>query len=671
MQTTVAHSPLMSWLPVARDFRGDLRAALDGAKPTECLESLASLAACRLGFLETVQLDRASGRLGLKEAPGFLPIRLAILASSTVDHLSPAIRVAGLRRKLLIDVHSGGYGQYRQELLDPTSALHQFAPQAVLFSLTARDAIAGVPLTATAAQVENTIARFIAELRSFWRKAREIGNAAVIQQTFIDVTEPLFGGYDRIVPAAPTRVVARLNDQLCEAAARDGVLLLDVARASERDGIDAWFDVGRWLQGKLEIAPQAAPLYGDLVARILAAQRGLSKKCLVLDLDNTLWGGVIGDEGLDGIVLGEGSAAGEAHLALQHYAKQLKERGIILAVCSKNDEKIAEAVFRDHPEMVLRRSDIAAFLANWDDKAQNLKTIAARLNIGVDSLVFVDDNPVERARVRQSLPMVAVPELPEDAAHYVRCLAEAGYFEAVAFTSEDRERAQQYAANAEREALLGSAESMDEFLRGLNMSVMFGPFTSVDHARVVQLINKTNQFNTTTRRYASEEVAHITSLPEALTLQFRLVDRVGDNGLVSTMILRPTPEDEDVLEIENWVMSCRVFGRELEYEAMNIAVEAARERGARALVANYIPTAKNDVIKTLYPNLGFTEVNQSAPANGATRWLINLADYVERDTHIVVQEQQDDRSRNSIEIHPHSSRSAARRLDRVGDGNPA
>jgi FkbH-like protein len=206
-------------------------------------------------------------------------------------------------------------------------------------------------------------------------------------------------------------------------------------------------------------------------------------------------------------------------------------------------------------------------------------------------LVFVDDNPIERARVRQSLPMVAVPELPEDLAHYVRCLAEAGYFEAVAFTAEDRDRAQQYAANADREALLGSAESMDAFLRGLQMTVLYGPFTTIDHPRVVQLINKTNQFNTTTRRYASEEVEHAVSRPEALTLQFRLLDRVGDNGLVSTMILRPTPDDEDVLEIENWVMSCRVFGRQLEFEAMNIAVDLARARGARALIANYIPAA--------------------------------------------------------------------------------
>src|SRR6266852_1747832 len=387
--------PTMSWLPIAPDFRGDLRASLDAPGPTDCLENLAYLASFRLGFLETVQLDRALGRLGAKEAPGFLPIRLAVLASSTIDHLLPAIRVAGLRRRLLIDVHSGAYGQYRQDLLDPTSSLHQFAPQTMLFSVTAREAIAAVPLTATIREVDETISRLIGELRSLWRKARENYNAAIIQQTFIDVTEPLFG---------------------------------------------------------------------DFVARILAAQRGLSKKCLVLDLDNTLWGGVVGDDGLDGIVLGEGSAVGEAHLALQRYAKQLKERGVILTVCSKNDPGIAEAVFREHPEMVLRWSDIAAFVANWDDKVENLKIIANRLNIGIDSLVFVDDNPVERARVRQSLPTVAVPELPDDAAQYVRCLAEAGYFEAVAFTSEDRQRAEQYAANAEREALLASAQSMGDFL---------------------------------------------------------------------------------------------------------------------------------------------------------------------------------------------------------------
>jgi FkbH-like protein len=343
---------------------------------------------------------------------------------------------------------------------------------------------------------------------------------------------------------------------------------------------------------------------------------------------------VIGDDGLEGIIIGEGSAAGEAHLALQRYAKQLKERGVILAVCSKNDAKTAEAAFHEHPEMLLRRSDIAVFLANWDDKAENLKAIAIRLNIGIDSLVFVDDNPVERARIRQSLPAVAVPELPDDAAHYVRCLSDAGYFEAVAFTSEDRHRAEFYAANAERETLLGSTQSMDGFLRGLEMSVVYGPFTTVDHARIVQLFNKTNQFNATTRRYTSEEITHLAGMPNVLTLQFRLLDRIGDNGLVSAMILRPTANKEKVLEIENWVMSCRAFGRRLEFEAMNIAVEAAHRLGIKGFIADYIATPKNNVISALYPSLGFTAVSEPEVCNGVTRWFLNLADYVTHQSYI-------------------------------------
>jgi FkbH-like protein len=556
------------------------------------------------------------------------------LASSTVDHLLPAIRVAGLRRRLLIEVYTGAYGQYRQELLDHASPLHAFAPNVVLFFVTAREAIAGLPLAATMADAEKAVAESVENLRFLWRKARDAFNASVIQETCLNVADSVFGNYDRLVPGAPSRLVAQLNNKLSEAAAEDAVLLLDIARASERDGIDAWFDPARWLQAKMEIAPQAAPLYGDLVARVLAAQRGLSKKCLVLDLDNTLWGGVIGDDGIDGIVLGEGNAAGEAHLALQHYAKQLKERGVVLAVCSKNDPAIAEAAFNDHPDMFLKRSDIAAFVANWDDKAENLKIIASRLNIGVDSLVFVDDNPVERARIRQSLPSVAVPEMPADIAHYVRCLADAGYFEAVSFTAEDRERAGQYAANLERDALLGSAASMDDFLRSLGMSVVYGPFTSVELARVTQLINKTNQFNPTTWRYTAEEVARFAAEPKNMTLQFRLLDRFGDNGLVSTMMLRPDSQQPDVVQIESWVMSCRVFGRELEVEAINIAVESARERGVKAFRADYIPTAKNGINKQLYADLGFAQMNEKAPVDGATRWLLTLADYVSRPTSI-------------------------------------
>lgn len=626
---------MMDWLPVATNFRSRLENATKTGDAKRRIEMFAALSRQRLGFVETLLLDRALGQVpqGHRQ-PGFTAARLAILASSTVDQLLPGIRVAGLRRNLLLDVHLGAYGQYRQLVLDSASSMHRFKPQVVLFALTAREAIAGIPLAASAAQAEDAIARAIEELRTLWRRVRGDLNATIVQQNFLDVSEPVFGSFDQLVPGAPARLIARLNDRLREAAEADGVLLLDIARAGGRYGLDALFDVGRWLQGKLEISPQAAPLYGDLVARLIAAHFGLSKKCLVLDLDNTLWGGVVGDDGIDGIVVGQGSAAGEAFLAMQSYARRLKERGIILAVCSKNDAAIAEAAFRDHPEMVLERSDFAAFAANWDDKAANLEAIAARLNIGLDSLVFVDDNAVERARIRASLPMVAVPELPEDPAHYVRCLADAGYFEAVVFTAEDAQRAEQYAANAEREALRETSQSMDGFLCALGMSLVCGSFTAVDQSRVTQLFNKTNQFNTTTRRYTPDEIAARSSDAAGLTLQFRLADKFGDNGLVSALVLRPDAEHPDVLEIENWVMSCRVFGRQLEHEAMNIAVETARARGVRAFRATYIPTKKNAVIEDLYQDLGFTCANATMPTNGPTHWHLALDSYAGRKTQI-------------------------------------
>jgi FkbH-like protein len=399
--------------------------------------------------------------------------------------------------------------------------------------------------------------------------------------------------------------------------------VLDVARAAARDGLDAWHDPVRWLQAKMEIAPAAGPRWGELVARLVAAARGRARKCLVLDLDNTLWGGVIGDDGLAGIVLGQGSGVGEAHLGLQAYAKRLRERGVILAVCSKNDPEIAEAAFRDHPEMLLRRADFAAFVANWDDKAKNLRAIAQALNIGLDALVFVDDNPVERARVRAALPEVAVPELPADPAHYVRTIAEAGYFEAVAFTADDRARAGQYAANLER-ASLAAEGGIDEFLGALAMTVEFGPVNALNLARVTQLINKTNQFNTTTVRRTEAEVAALAADPRGLALQFRLLDRFGDNGIVSVMLLTPSG---DALELVNWVMSCRVFGRQLEDEALNILADLARARGVTAIRAAFVPTPKNGVIADLFPRLGFRP-------DGEGRWTLPLAAHAARPTRI-------------------------------------
>jgi FkbH-like protein len=620
----------MKWLPEIENFRQFLQSASALGQSEERLQKLAWIAGHKLGFLETLQLDRALVATASAKAEGFAHLRVALIGSATLQQLESGIRVSGLRHGPRFEVRTGGYGQYRQEALLPTSFLYGFAPNIVLLSLTASDVLGNIPLTATDSQVEAALSNSIAELRNIWRSIRTSIKAAVIQQSFLDQSLPIFGSFDRLAAAAPSRLVARLNDLVAEASKEDGVALLDIAAQVQRDGVEAWFDVRRWLQAKQEIRFEAAALYGELFARIVAAQRGRSRKCLVLDLDNTLWGGVIGDDGLDGIVLGAGSAQGEAHLMLQGYALQLKQRGIVLAVCSKNDPVIAERAFQEHPEMLLKRSDITSFIANWNDKAQNLVTIAAQLNIGVDSLVFVDDNPVERARIREALPMVAVPELPEDPAGYALTLAEAGYFEAVTFTQEDRERAELYARDAQRSEALSVSTSIGDFLSGLGMSVEYGPFAEL--RRVTQLVNKTNQFNTTARRYTPDEVADRANAPNCITLQFRLIDRYGDNGIVSAILLGPTSEKE-TFEIETWVMSCRVFGRELEDEIMNIVVETARQNSARLIVAGYVPTPKNAIIKDLYAKLGFSPLGAGDNDDG-TRWQLDLTRYQPRQTHI-------------------------------------
>ncbi|MER2507682.1 MAG: HAD-IIIC family phosphatase [Amaricoccus sp.] len=623
----------MDWLPPARDFRARLAEA--GADAEAGIAKLATLANANLSFLEIIQLDTAAKRAAGQNPAGLDKVRLGVLAASTVDHLLPAIRVAGLRHGLLIEAKGANYGQYRQELLDPGSSIHAFRPDAVLLSLVAREFVGAVPIDASAAEAARVVEAAVADLRGLWKQARDGLGATVIQQSFLNTEPPLFGGLDAAVPGAPARLIDRLNAALAEAAFEDGVLWLDVARASARDGLDAWYDGVRWLQAKMAIAMQAAPLYGELAARLIAAARGKSRKCLVLDLDNTLWGGVIGDDGLDGIIIGEGSGVGEAHLALQRYARQLRARGVILAVCSKNNHDIAEAAFRDHPEMLLRRGDFAAFVANWTDKATNLETIARELNIGLDSLVFVDDNPVERDQVRARLPMVAVPELPKDPAHYVRVVAEAGYFEAIAFTREDLARADQYAANLERAEMREAAGGMDGFLEQLAMAVEFGPVTSLNRARVTQLINKTNQFNTTTIRLTEAEVEAMVADPAALLLQFRLTDKFGDNGIVSVMTATLAA---GILTLDSWVMSCRVFGRQLEEEAMNILVEAARARGARAIRADFLPTSKNAVVRELYQGLGFSPEAAPDLPEGASRWTLRLADHAPRPTRIARKE---------------------------------
>ena len=623
----------LAWLPAHAGFGPAVTAARAVPDVAERLAAVARLAGFRRDFVATGRLDRVlAGCLADPAGPdavralGLSPLRVALLASHTVDHLVPGIRVAGLARRLALEVEVAPYGLYRQVLLDPASPLEDFRPQVVVLALDARDAPIGLPLDASADQAEAAVAARVTELRRLWARARERFGARVVQQTLLSSDPPLFGGFDALVSASPVALLDRLNRAIREAARNDGVLLLDLAWEAARHGGEGWADPVRWHQAKQLVSPLLSPLHGDLLARVLAAAAGLSRKCLVLDLDNTLWGGVVGDDGVEGIRLGQGDPVGEAFLAVQRYAAQLARRGIILAVCSKNDAAIAQAAFAGHPEMALKPDDIATFVANWDDKAGNLRQIAKRLEIGLDSLVFLDDNPAERDIVRRELPMVAVPELPEDVAHYPAVLAAAGYFEAAGFTADDAARAGAYARNAERHAALEQATDMEGYLRGLSMRLAAKPVGGADLVRVTQLTNKTNQFNLTTRRRAEAEVEALAADPANVALSFRLADRFGDNGLIGVVLARPDAAwPEDALLIDTWLMSCRVLGRGVEAASLGVLFEFAARRGARVLVGEYRPTAKNGLVRDHYAKLGFAPV--PAPpgaATGATFWRLEL-----------------------------------------------
>jgi FkbH-like protein len=594
-------STTLHWLPEPDDFAGGLRAfrsspSSDGAR---------ALAGTRLDFLATAKLDRAVAEAGPLD--GLQPFRLAVLATHTADHLLPAIRVAGLRRGLAVEVWLAPYGQVRQAALDPSAGLDAFRPDAALILTDAAAVLPPAPLDAPAREAEAAALAEADGLAGLWGAIRERTRAVPIQATLLPTPEPLFGEAEALVPASPRELLHAVNDRLRRAAREEGALLLDLDRDAARIGVDAVHDPRFWLHARQLVAPAAGPWFGERIGRVLGAVRGLSRKVLVLDLDNTLWGGVVGDDGVAGLALGPGSAAGEAHAAFQAYAGRLRERGVLLAVSSKNDRATAEAPFREHPETVLRLEDFAAFEADWNDKPSALRRIADDLSLGLDAMVFFDDNPVERALVRQTLPQVAVPEAPEDPSLYARCLSDAGYFETVAFTADDAARADQYARNAERRRLAAAATDLDGFLGELGMRLAVRRVDGADLPRVAQLINKTNQFNLTTRRRTEAEVAALADDPGVLAVSVRLTDRFGDNGVVAVAVGLDDelPDGRRALLLDTLLMSCRVLGRKAEDALVHLLADAAAARGADALVGLYRPTARNGMVAGLYPRLGF------------------------------------------------------------------
>lgn len=615
----------LPWLvPAAADFNSAVR-ELRQARPLDT-RAFKRLACTGLNLQQLTSLARALPRDRDELPSGHLALR--VLSNATVDLLLPALCATAPRHALWLAASAPAFGTYAQEALDPQSDTHGDKGSAVLLALDHR----AFDLRPSPGQADLAHSRVEFALSSLQRMAQSLQQGSgriVIMQTLAAVPEPLFGSMDSQIPGTLNWMLDRFNAGLRQRTG-PGQLLLDVAHLAATVGLDRWHDASLWSLGKIAFAQRVVPLYADHVCRLLAAATGKSKKCLVLDLDNTVWGGVIGDDGLAGIVLGQGSPRGEAHLAVQASALALRDRGIVLAVSSKNDDTIARQPFREHPEMLLREDHIAAFQANWQDKASNLRAIAQTLNLGLDALVLLDDNPAERMQVREALPEVGVPELPPEPELYVRTLLAAGYFESVQFTAEDRERAAQYQANAARSATLGSATDLQSHLASLQMEAHVSPFDELGRTRITQLINKTNQFNLCTRRRTEAEVAALEAMANALTMQVRLTDRFGDNGIIAVVVGLP---EADAWVLDNWLMSCRVLNRGVERAMLNVMVARARACGMKRLIGHYLPTEKNALVREHYAHLGFTALPATS-STGVTSWSLDVAGYVDLETQI-------------------------------------
>jgi FkbH-like protein len=607
----------LDWLlPAPPNFSDQVKAIR--AKAGDASAELRALASHALNANQLLRVGKLIDEARLKDGnTGSLqPFKLGIISNATTEFITPAIIGTGARFGFAVETVSTGYGQFMQAALDPHSAINAARCDAALLALDANAFALATPPGDDVAAVA-AVERALNMIDSMCAGIAQSG-ATVILQTIAAPVETLLGGYDALLSGSLATQIAELNRGLIQRCHQTSSPLLDVAGMAGRVGLANWHDPIAWNLAKQPVAHNLIPYFADNLCRLISAMRGKSRKALVLDLDNTLWAGVIGDDGMTGINIAQGDATGEAHLALQRYALALRERGVVLAVSSKNTDEVARQVFREHPDMLIREAHIAVFQANWNDKASNIEAIAQTLNIGLDALVFVDDNPAERALVRQRLPQVAVPELPDDPAFYVRTIAAAGYFEAVGFADEDRKRAQFYTDNAKRVELQSSIGSIDDYLRSLDMKISFSAFDAGGRARIAQLINKSNQFNLTTRRYTEAEIDALIADEHVFTMQIRLEDVFGDNGMISSIICRTTGEDWD---IDTWLMSCRVLGRKVEEAALQQLIRFGKMRGIKRLIGLYRPTERNIIVAEHYAKLGFTA---SGKRDDAELWILPL-----------------------------------------------
>ncbi len=554
-------------------------------------------------------------------------VRLAILADCAAQFLTPILRALFARRGIDLQVYEATFDAIEIEVVDSNSQLYQFKPHYVAIVMATQRLRVAIEGSASRDGVADATTARIVDL---WSRIAAQSGARIVQATFVRPLERAFGNYELTVPNSVGSIVEHVNRGIVSAARQArNVLVCDADFVAAEIGRRQWFDDRLWVLSKALCSFAALPRFAQALSDVIAAAEGSVVKCVALDLDGTLWGGVIGDDGLEEIRLGD-FEDGEAFVEFQRFLLELKNRGIILAVVSKNDRHHALLPFHQHADMILKEKDIAVFVANWDNKADNLRLVQQTLNIGFDSIVFLDDNPFERGLVREFLPEVIVPELPEDPALYKSALADLGLFETVSVSAADQTRTDQYREEATRRLAQNEFTDIGQYLLSLEMKATALRFSRDRLQRIAQLTQRSNQFNLTTRRYSLADCETLMSDRGRIAITLSLKDRFGDSGLIAIIVLAIS----DLVSIEQFLMSCRVLKRGVEALAMNLIVETARRHGLSTVSGLYLPTAKNAMVRDFYAGFGFVAVDQ-APG-GATRWQLNVDGYVPQRHHISI-----------------------------------
>jgi FkbH-like protein len=551
------------------------------------------------------------------------PVRVALLSSYTVDPLVPFLAVEAARAGFDTAVYVGEFNAATQELLDPESGCARHRPDVVFLLQRLADACPALAddfLAADAVEHERETERLLSELVDTLTAFRARSSASVVVANFPLPSHPLLGIYEVMSTHSQTAAIRALNERLVAAARTiPGVHVLDFDRLCAALGYRHWQDDKMWHLGRAPLSATALPALARACASFVGAVAGTPRKCLVLDLDNTLWGGVLGEEGVAGIALGH-SYPGSVFRHFQQVVLQLHRRGVILAINSKNNPADVDEVFRTHPDMVLRREHFACARVNWEDKPANMLAIAEELDIGVDSMAFFDDNPAERALMAETLPGVLTLHVPADPLAYASALLDSGAFDKLSFTDEDRRRGEMYQQQRLRRALDRTAHSLDAFYEGLEMVASIRPVDEFAFPRVLDLIGKTNQFNLTTRRYTASELAAMVSDPDHGVFCLRARDRFGDHGIVGVAIVH---DRAGVARIDTLLLSCRIIGRTMETALLAHLVDWARARGLEELRGEFIPTAKNAPAADFFPRHGFAPV---AVEDGLATWRLRTTD---------------------------------------------